>query len=75
MDTLDLGQSFLDGTAIPGVAYSHNDFVRIVAGPHAGSAGSLVTVLAIAPEPRFVLELDSGFDIEVLQSEIELAYA
>lgn len=71
MDTRDFGQAFLDREEIPGVEHSHNDLVRVVAGAHAGSMGSLVTVLTVSPEPRFVLELESGFDVEVLQSEIE----
>lgn len=71
MDIASLGQAFLDRAPISGVKFWHNDYVRVVAGTHAGATGSLVTVLSIQPEPRFVLELDSGFDVEVLQSEIQ----
>lgn len=71
MDTASLGQAFLDRAEIRGVKFWHNDYVRVVAGPHAGASGSLVTVLSLQPEPRFVLELESGFDVEVLQSEIQ----
>ena len=70
MDIASLGQAFLDRAEIPGVEFWHNDHVRIVAGPHAGASGSLVTVLALQPEPRFVLELETGLDVEVSQSEI-----
>jgi len=75
MSTRDLEQAFLNREPIDGVLYFHNDFVRVVAGPHGGTAGSLVTVLSLEPEPRFVLELESGFDVEVLQSEIAHADA
>ena len=71
MPHLDLGQAFLNREPIPGVNHSHNDYVRVVAGPHAGDAGSLVTVISVEPEPRFILEAESGHDIEVAQSEIE----
>ena len=71
METASLGQAFLDRSPIPGVDFWHNDFVRVVAGPHAGATGSLVTVLSVQPEPHFVLELESGLDVEVLQSEIQ----
>lgn len=70
METASLSQMFLDRSPIPGVEFWHNDFVLVVAGPHAGATGSLVTVLALQPEPRFVLELEVGGDVEVLQSEI-----
>jgi hypothetical protein len=75
MRSQDLGQAFLNRESIPGVTFWHNDYVRVVSGPPAGSAGSLVTVLTVHPEPQFVLELESGFDVEVCQSEIERADA
>jgi ribosomal protein L24 len=51
--------------------YLHNDPVRIIAGAHKGASGSLVTVISLKPEPRFVVELEAGRDVEVAQSEIE----
>lgn len=75
MKSQDVGQAFLDHIPIPGVHFEHNDYVRIVGGPHAGQAGSLVTVLTLTPEPKFVLELESGFDVEVFQSQIERAHS
>ena len=71
----DFSQAFLNRDPIPGVMYLHDDFVRVVAGAHQGASGSLVAVLTLEPEPRFVLEVESGFDVEVSQSEIELANA
>ena len=65
-----LSQAFLNGDSIPGVRYKHNDYVQIAKGKNAGEAGSLVTVLSIIPEPRFVVESERGKDFEVLQSEI-----
>jgi len=68
---VDLAQDFLNHTPIPGVRFEHNDFVRIVRGDHVGERGSLVTVVTLSPEPRFILELETGHDIQVLQSDIE----
>ena len=70
MASIDLGQDFLDHAHIDGVQFEHNDHVRIIDGPHAGQSGSLVTVLTIDPQPRYILELETGFDVEVLQSQI-----
>ncbi len=75
MDAASLGQSFLDGASIPGVMYKHNDAVRVVSGAYIGAAGSLVTILSLDPEPRFVIESAAGPDIQVFQSEIALADA
>jgi hypothetical protein len=69
----DPAQSFLNHTPIPGVLFEHNDFVNILSGPNAGMSGSLVTVLSLLPEPEFLIELESGYDVTVLQSQV--AYA
>ena len=73
MTRADIAQLFLNREPIRGVRFQHNDYVRVIAGAHAGKAGSLVTVLKLEPEPRYVLELESGFDVEVLQSELQRA--
>jgi hypothetical protein len=63
--------SWMAGESIPGVRFKLNDCVRIVAGRHAGAYGSVITLLNVAPEPRYLVELSSGVDIEVLQIELE----
>ena len=68
----DLGQAFLNHTPIPGVQFQHNNFVRITDGEHSGKSGSLVTVLTLSPEPLFVVELESGYDVRVPQSDLSL---
>lgn len=73
MKPADLGQAFLNHEAIDGVVFAHNDYVHILQGKHAGKSGSLVTVRSLEPEPLFIIELEPGFDVEVLQSEIALA--
>ena len=73
MDSVDLAQAFLNHAPIRGVQFEHNDYVRIISGSHSGGSGSLVTVLSLIPEPKFLLELESGHDVEVFQSEISRA--
>ncbi|MDN5536594.1 hypothetical protein [Comamonas sp.] len=63
-------QAFLNREPIAGVNFEHDDFVLVLSGMHAGNKGSLVSLLYLAPEPIFVLELESGFDIEIKQSQI-----
>ncbi|WP_028453908.1 hypothetical protein [Chitinilyticum litopenaei] len=71
----DFMQAFLNHDPIEGLEFEHNDYVLIVNGVHAGKLGSLVMVLELLPEPKFIVELESGFDVEVLQSELRLAHS
>lgn len=66
----DYGQAFLWREFIVGVDYAHNDYVTVVAGPHAGVRGCLVGLVSLEPEPEFTLEADSGQDVRVLQSNL-----
>jgi transcription antitermination factor NusG len=75
MNTPVLNQSFLAGEQIQGLRFKHNDYVSVISGPHAGIAGSLVSLLSLDPEPIFVMELESGRDAEVAQTDIQLVNA
>jgi hypothetical protein len=57
---IDLAQAFLDHVSIPGVTFAHNEYVEIIRGEHAGARGSLITVLTVTPESRFIFELGRG---------------
>jgi hypothetical protein len=70
MNNNDLCQAFLNRESISGVEYQHNDYVRVIDGPHQGKSGSLVSLLATGTEPRFLVELEEGGDTELLQSQL-----
>lgn len=70
MNNIDLCQAFLNRERITGVEYQHNDYVRVIDGPHQGKNGSLVSLLTIETEPRFLVELEEGGDIELRQSQL-----
>lgn len=71
MHSIDFAQLFISHLPISGVQFEHNDCVQITSGKYKGKCGSLVSLCKLEPEPLFLLELESGFDIEVLQSEIK----
>lgn len=73
MPALDFGNDFLAHRPIPGVRFEHNDYVRVVTGPHAGETGSLVSINSVGDDPVFVLEAESNRDLVVRQSQLELA--
>lgn len=68
--TLAQHNAFLAQDLLPGVWFRHNEYVMVVAGEHKGASGSLVSVQELGVDPCFLLELDSGFDVSVRQSEI-----
>jgi hypothetical protein len=62
---------WLECQPIPGVQFRPNDPVEVREGEHAGQVGSTVALLALIPEPRYLIELEpSGEDVEVLQSQL-----
>jgi hypothetical protein len=69
--TLDQHNDFLAHKPIPGIAFEHNESVSITSGEHEGKRGSLVSVEELGPDPLYTLELQSGFDVQVRQSQIE----
>jgi hypothetical protein len=71
MEMPEVFKAFLNRSYIPGVFFEHNDFVQVISGKYVGEKGSLVNVCKLQPEPKYILELESGYDIEVLQSEIK----
>ena len=69
--TVDHHNDFLAHRQIPGVNFEHNEYVRIISGDNKGKSGSLVSLSEFGENPIFLLELESGFDVQVRQSEIE----
>lgn len=69
--TFDQHNDFLAHRPVPGVEFEHNEYVRVISGKSKGHKGSLVSVLELGEDPVFLLELESGFDVEVRPSEIE----
>jgi|GEM_PF-515241 len=61
------------GLGVDGIEYALTDAVAIVDGEHAGTAGSVITVLAFEPEPLYLVELGTGEDVRVPQSTLRPA--
>ncbi len=69
MNIRGLGDRWLAGQAVPGVAFAQNDSVVIHVGPHAGEGGAIVMLVGVEPEPVYLIELGSGRgDVRVRQS-------
>lgn len=66
--TLDQSNAFLSHEPVPGVAFEHNAYVRVVGGEHLGDSGSLVSIEELGDDPVYLVELESNKDALVPQS-------
>lgn len=48
------------GDKLPGIAYRHDEHVRIMDGPFAGECGLVRSLLALDPEPLYRVEVDAA---------------
>lgn len=71
----DQHSDFLARRPLPGVSFGHNSAVLVVGGEHAGSAGSIVSVEQLGADPVYLVELGSGKDVAIAQSQLRLADA
>lgn len=68
------GDLWMAGTMPDGVSFAQGAAVEVVAGPHAGEGGAVLLLLALEPEPRYLVRLASrGRDVRVRQSELRHA--
>src|SRR5437016_14239110 len=68
---LAMQNKWLLGGSIAGVHFPVWQTVRVIAGPHEGKAGKLISLFDLTPEPVFQMETSAGQDLHVQQSEVE----
>jgi hypothetical protein len=67
-----LGDRWLGGERIPGVAFAHYDTVRVVAGPHAGGEGRVLLLVTPPPEPTYLVHLpEMARPVRLAERELE----
>ena len=65
------GDRWLAGERPAGVEFGRHDVVELTAGRYAGARGSVELLLALAPEPRYLVALADGRgDVRARQSEL-----
>ena len=68
-----LGDRWLRGEPLPGVAFAQHERVTIAGGSRGGRTGGVLLLLAVAPEPLYLVALDGGGDLKVRQSALRPA--
>lgn len=65
------GDRWLAGEPVEGVRFGHHAAVEIAGGRHDGARGRIELLMAIAPEPRFLVALaDGSGTVKVRQSSL-----
>jgi hypothetical protein len=59
--------------SLPNVAYRFDNKVRLKTGERAGEVGRIVALLAIEPQPDYVIEYPDGRSKRAVESDIERA--
>lgn len=73
---LGLGDRWLRGEAVAGVAFALHDRVRLVGGSRDGQGATVRLLLAVTPEPHYlvVLDGDDARELRVRQSSLGPAH-
>lgn len=71
MTTQQIQDEWFTGQKVSGASFALNEVVRISAGSHAGKIGSVISLLVLGPQPRYIVETSSGRDIEMFEYELE----
>ena len=70
MTTRGLGDRWLAGEAIDGVAYAQHTLVQVVEGSRAGARGIVLLLMSIEPEPRYLVQLESGEQVPIRETAL-----
>lgn len=74
MTTPGLGDRWLRGEAIPGVAFAQHAPIVVATGSRAGQQGRVVLLLAVSPEPLYLVALpDDAIELRIRQSALRAA--
>jgi hypothetical protein len=69
----DAFERWQHGGRLEGVHFPPDAAVVVLEGDHAGRAGHVVSLQALAPEPVYVVALADGDDVGVVQSGLRAA--
>ena len=66
-------EDFLANRPVPEVALALHDYVNVIEGEHAGDSGTVMGLADVGSDPAYVLELDSGVSVTVVESHLQHA--
>lgn len=72
-DDRGVGDRWLTGEAVAGVAFGLHDRVLITTGRHAGAVGGVALLALLRPEPSYLVALGDGTTVRARQSALRAA--
>jgi hypothetical protein len=73
MNRNEIDELWLNSEQVPGASFKLNDDVLITSETFKGERGAVISLLALEPEPVYLVELGSGFEAEVAESDLRRA--
>ena len=68
----EIDEAFYAGKMLPALPFVANDSVDVVRGPHRGRGGAVISIEAMSPNPRLLVELEDGTDAVLDASSLRL---
>jgi len=68
---LELETQWTTAEGVDGVCYRFGDLVEVEKGKSKGAAGEIIALVAIDPEPIYLIELPTGKSVSAAQSELK----
>jgi hypothetical protein len=62
---------WMAGQRLPGTKFRLNDSVAIRSGVASGQTGAIISLLKLAPKPRYLVETSLGQEVEVAEDEMD----
>ena len=66
----EIDKCWFDNKSIIGARFRLNDSVEFHTGVHVGKFGSVISLLSLAPNPIYVVELSNGEDVTSIESDL-----
>ena len=66
----EIEDKFFAGQRTEKTKFGINASVSILRGPNEGERGSVISVLSVEPQPRYLVELSNGSDTQIDESDM-----
>jgi hypothetical protein len=61
---------FVAHRPLPGLAFEHNASVAAIDGEYIGRSGSIISIEEFGDDPVYLVELESGVDVLIRQTQL-----